>query len=205
MAQTGIEFEPKVGAASTRITIRTVVPDGAQVLFGGKPVSVVEEAKGIYSFLVPATASGTAFVEILQNCPVYNDGEFATIEDKKTRDTTTLVLQPGQPLVFGNGEHRQGIRFEHGRPTLVPLPPGTDPIAAGVTVHNEASDSQAYAYLLATLAGPKFPMPLGVFRCVGRPTYEDLLQDQVDESLQQRGRGDLRALLGSGDTWTVGA
>ena len=64
VAQTGIEFEPKVGAANTRITIRTMVPDGAQVLFGGKPVGVVEEAKGIYSFLVPVTASGTAFVEI---------------------------------------------------------------------------------------------------------------------------------------------
>jgi len=67
VAQTGIEFEPKVGAASTRVTIRTTVPAGGQVLFGGKPVSVIEEAKGIYSFQVPATASGTAFVEIAKD------------------------------------------------------------------------------------------------------------------------------------------
>ena len=66
-AQDGIEFEPKVGAASTRVTIRTTVPAGAQVLFGGKPVSVIEEAKGIYSFQVPATAYGTAFVEIAKD------------------------------------------------------------------------------------------------------------------------------------------
>jgi hypothetical protein len=64
VAQSPLEFEPKVGAASTRVTIRATVPEGAQVLFGGKPVGVVEEAKGIYSFLVPATAHGTAFVEI---------------------------------------------------------------------------------------------------------------------------------------------
>ena len=64
VAQDGLEFEPKVGAANTRVTIRTTVPEGGQVLFGGKPVSVVEEAKGIYSFLVPPTAYGTAFVEI---------------------------------------------------------------------------------------------------------------------------------------------
>jgi hypothetical protein len=63
-AADGLEFEPKVGAANTRVTIRTNVPEGAQVLFGGRPVSVIEEAKGIYSFQVPAAASGTAFVEI---------------------------------------------------------------------------------------------------------------------------------------------
>ena len=66
-AQDGIEFEPKVGAASTRVTIRTTVPAGGQVLFGGRPVSVIEEAKGIYSFQVPATAYGTAFVEIAKD------------------------------------------------------------------------------------------------------------------------------------------
>ncbi len=64
VAQDSLEFEPKVGAANTRITIRTNVPEGAQVLIGGKPVSLVEEAKGIYSFLVPASVTGAAFVEI---------------------------------------------------------------------------------------------------------------------------------------------
>lgn len=63
-AQDTLEFEPKIGAANTRVTIRTAVPEGAQILFGGKPVGVVEEAKGIYSFLVPAAAYGTSFVEI---------------------------------------------------------------------------------------------------------------------------------------------
>jgi hypothetical protein len=64
VAQDSLEFSPKVGAANTRITIRTTVPEGAQVLMGGKPVSLVQEAKGIYSFLVPASVTGAAFVEI---------------------------------------------------------------------------------------------------------------------------------------------
>ena len=176
---------------------------GASATFVARTVDV--DAKHLQETLHRAHAhKGTAFVEILQNCPVYNDGEWAEIEDRKSRSGATLVLQQGQPLVFGEGDDRQGIRFEHGRPMLVPLPPGTDPLAAGVTVHNEASDSQAYPYLLATLARPKFPLPLGVLRAVTRPTYEDLLQDQMDEALEQRGRGDLRKLLHSGDTWTVG-
>ena len=177
---------------------------GAGATFVARTVDV--DAKHLQETLHRAHAhKGTSFVEILQNCPVYNDGEFAEIEDKKTRDVTTLVLQQGQPLVFGEGDSRQGIRFEHGRPRLVPLAPGTDPIEAGVTVHDERTDSAAYSYLLASLMRPKYPTPIGVFRCVGRPTYEDMLQDQVDEALQQRGRGDLKALLNSGDTWTVGA
>lgn len=65
-AQERLEFEPKVGATGTRITLRTTLPEGAQILFGGRPAGAVEEAKGIYSFLVPAGASGTAFVEIVR-------------------------------------------------------------------------------------------------------------------------------------------
>jgi hypothetical protein len=64
LATDALEFEPKVGAANTRVTVRTTVPEGGQILFGGKPVGVVEEAKGIYSFLVPAAAYGTSFVEV---------------------------------------------------------------------------------------------------------------------------------------------
>ncbi|MCU0668453.1 MAG: 2-oxoacid:ferredoxin oxidoreductase subunit beta [Myxococcota bacterium] len=147
---------------------------------------------------------GTAFVEILQNCPVYNDGEWAAIEDKKTRVDAGLPLEHGQPLVFGSKGQRRGIRIEHGVPTVVPLRDDEDPVAAGITVHDEKHESPAYAFALATLAPPVFPIPTGVLRAVERPSYERLLEDQVTGAIAARGPGSLAKLLHSGDTWTVG-
>jgi 2-oxoglutarate ferredoxin oxidoreductase subunit beta len=135
---------------------------------------------------------------------VYNDGEWAAIEDKKTRVDAGLPLEHGQPLVFGSkGQHR-GIRIEHGVPTVVPLRDDEDPVAAGITVHDEKHESPAYAFALATLAPPVFPIPTGVLRAVERPSYERLLEDQVTGAIAARGPGSLAKLLHSGDTWTVG-
>jgi 2-oxoglutarate ferredoxin oxidoreductase subunit beta len=146
---------------------------------------------------------GAAFVEILQNCPVYNDGEWEKIEDKKTRVEAGLPLEHGKPLVYGPKGHRRGIRIDHGVPTVIALRDDEDPIAAGVTVHDEKHESPAYAFALATLAPPVFPIPVGVLRAVERPTYERLLAGQIDTAVQQRGEGDLAKLLASADTWTV--
>jgi len=90
-------------------------------------------------------------------------------------------------------------------PRVVPLADDADPRQAGITLHDEHAASAGYAFALASLARPEFPVPIGVFRAVERPTYESLLQGQVDQAVRQRGAGDLAALLGSGDTWTVEA
>jgi 2-oxoglutarate ferredoxin oxidoreductase subunit beta len=146
---------------------------------------------------------GTAFVEILQNCPVYNDNEWMEVEDRKTRAESALVLQDGEHLVFGPKGARRGIRIVDGVPSVVTLADDADPGAAGVALHREGHESPAYAFALASLTRPDFPLPIGVFRAVPKPTYEALLQDQVDEAIRARGPGDLGALLHSGDTWTV--
>jgi 2-oxoglutarate ferredoxin oxidoreductase subunit beta len=146
---------------------------------------------------------GTAFVEILQNCPVYNDDEWIEVEDRKSRPTAALGLADGQPLVFGEKGTRRGVRIVDGLPSIVALPEGTDPVAAGVAVHNERHETPAYAFALATLQRPKFPLPIGVFRAVETPTYDALLESQVQDAIKRRGQGDLKALLNSGDTWTV--
>jgi 2-oxoglutarate ferredoxin oxidoreductase subunit beta len=148
---------------------------------------------------------GTAFVEILQNCPVYNDDEWLEVEDKKTRVEASLKLADGQPLAFGPPGHRRGIRIENGIPSVVDLAEGTDPVAAGVAIHHERHESPAYAFALASLQRPSFPLPIGVFRAVEKPTYEALLEEQVKEAIARRGPGNLEKLLGSGDTWKVGA
>jgi 2-oxoglutarate ferredoxin oxidoreductase subunit beta len=175
---------------------------GAGATFVARTVDV--DAAGLQEVLRRAHAHrGTAFVEILQNCPVYNDGEWEVIEDKRTRVEAALPLEHGKPLVFGAKGHRRGIRFEHGVPNLIELADDQDPIAAGVTVHDERVERPAYAFALASLTPPAFPTPVGVLRAVERPSYERMLDAQIAEAIQQRGAGDLRALLHSGDTWTV--
>jgi 2-oxoglutarate ferredoxin oxidoreductase subunit beta len=146
---------------------------------------------------------GAAFVEILQNCPVYNDGEWERIEDKKTRVEAGLPLEHGAPLVWGPKGRRRGIRIEHGVPQVVALLDDQDPVAAGITVHDEKHESPAYAAALATLAPPEFPIPVGVLRAVERPSYEALLGRQIEDATLAKGAGDLRKLLHGGDTWTV--
>jgi 2-oxoglutarate ferredoxin oxidoreductase subunit beta len=148
---------------------------------------------------------GTAFVEILQNCVVYNDNEWIEVESKKSRVDASLVLENGQPLVTGSKGKRRGIRIEAGIPSVVELADDADPIAEGIAVHNQRHDSPAYAFALASLQRPDFPLPIGVFRAVERPTYDSMLEDQVTQAVERRGDGDLRALLHSGDTWTVEA
>jgi len=146
---------------------------------------------------------GAAFLEILQNCPIYNDGEWEEVENRKSRVEAALVLEDGEPLVFGPKGARRGIRIEDGVPSIVALGDDDDPVAKGIAIHDESHQSPSYAFALATLARPDFPLPIGVFRAVEKPCYETLLQSQVDAATQERGPGDLAALLHSGDTWTV--
>jgi len=146
---------------------------------------------------------GTAFVEILQNCPVFNDGAWEEVENRKTRGETALVLEQGKPLVFGTPGGRKGIAVDQGVPSIVDLADDDDPVQRGVVVHDESYETTSYAYALATLKRPEFPLPVGVIREVHKPCYEDMLQEQVDDAIERRGEGNLRDLLHSGDTWEV--
>jgi 2-oxoglutarate ferredoxin oxidoreductase subunit beta len=175
---------------------------GASATFVARTVDV--DAKHLQQTLRRAHEhKGTAFVEILQNCPVFNDNEWIEVENKKTRSDAALVLEDGQPLVTGSKGQRRGIRIENGIPSVVDLGDDEDPVAAGVAVHNERHDSPAYAFALASLERPNFPVPIGVFRSVERTAYNEMLDEQVRQAIEKRGEGDLHALLNSGDTWTV--
>ena len=98
---------------------------------------------------------------------------------------------------------RQGIVFKDGIPSVIDLADDDDPIDRGIVVHDERPNASSYAGVLATLRRPDFPVPVGVFRAVEKPTYEEMLQAQVDSAIAERGRGDLKALLHSGDTWEI--
>jgi len=177
---------------------------GAGATFVARTIDV--DAKHLQQTLRRAHAHpGAAFVEILQNCPVYNDDEWIEVEDRKTRTDSALVLEDGQPLVYGAAERRRGIRIEDGVPSVVELGEDDDPVAKGIAIHYERHETPAYAFALASLQRPAFPLPIGVFRAVESATYDELLQAQVDSARARRGPGDLAALLRSGDTWTVDA
>ncbi len=146
---------------------------------------------------------GTAFVEILQNCPVYNDNEWVEVENRKSRVDAALVLEEGKPLVFGTPGNRRGIKIHDGIPSVIALSDDADPIEAGVAIHYERYETAGYAFALASLSRPNFPLPIGVFRAVDRPSYDQMLHQQVERAVEKRGEGTLFGLLHSGDTWTV--
>ena len=177
---------------------------GAGATFVARTVDV--DAHHLQEMLRRAHAhKGASLIEILQNCPVYNDGEWDAVEDKSTRDESALRLVHGEPLVFGPAGRQRGIRIEDGTPRVVPLEDGADPRESGIVVHDDFSPSVSYAFALASMAPPEFPTPVGIFREVTRPAYDELLEQQVREAVAERGPGDLKALLESGATWTVEA
>jgi 2-oxoglutarate/2-oxoacid ferredoxin oxidoreductase subunit beta len=138
---------------------------------------------------------GTVFIEMLQNCPVFNDGVWEGVKDDPANKQ--IVLAEGKPLVFANGT--KGIRLGAG---LVPeICDASDP---NVLVHTERG-SLLYANLLSQLVQPAFPMPMGVLYRSEKPTYESLAHAQVDEAIAKQGAGDLTKLMYSGMVWEVGA
>ena len=147
-----------------------------------------------------ATHKGTSFVEIYQNCNIFNDGAFEYATGKDTKDDTTLYLEHGKPLIFGK-ERDKGIRLNGMDPQIVTL--GNGIAEDDLLFHDEKQAEPSLAYLLSRMHYPEFPEPLGVFRCVDRPTYEDLLMNQVHEAVQNQGEGKLEDLYDNGESWTV--
>ncbi len=146
-----------------------------------------------------AEHKGTAFVEIYQNCIVFNDGAFESVTDKAVRSERLLVLEHGKPLVFGK-ERKKGLRL---RPDFSPEVVEVDGDTSGLLVHDETRQEEAYHFMLSRLKGPDFPEPIGVIRAVREPTYEELVTEQGRMACEQWGEGDLRKLLYSGETWVV--
>ena len=145
-----------------------------------------------------AAHKGTSFVEVLQNCVLFNDGAWDRITEKE--EEHALFLEHGQPLVFG-ADRDHGIRLDGLRPEIVKLGNGVS--EADLLVHDEAADPPALPYLLSRMDGTETPLPLGVLRCVERPTYEEQLLSQEETSVADQGPGDLAKALAAGETWKI--
>jgi len=143
---------------------------------------------------------GAAFVEIYQNCNVFNDGAFDLLRDKPQGVHNQIRLEHGKPILFDE-ENRCVAVGENGRLILA----GVDDVAPDSIVVHDAHGRPSLAFALAHLAhGPTEPTCIGVFREVERPVYGQAMDKQIELATERLGRGDLAALLHSGDTWTVG-
>jgi 2-oxoglutarate/2-oxoacid ferredoxin oxidoreductase subunit beta len=141
---------------------------------------------------------GAAFVEILQNCNVYNDGAFDHVRDEKEN---RIVLEHARPIRFGAAAER-GVRLRpDGSVEIVDV---ADVGEEALLVHDAHAKGAAIAFALGRLGYPEpGPLPIGVLRDVARPVYDELLSAQLDEARAARGEGDLDALLHAGDTWQI--
>ena len=147
-----------------------------------------------------ARHKGTAFTEIFQNCNIFNDGAWEPYREKELRDDNLLHLRHGQPLVFGKNADK-GIRMRAAFvPEVVELKDGIT--TADLIVHDEKGPA-AYAFMLAQMEAPAFPVPVGVYRNIDAPIFDAAMHDQVAQVTAKKGPGDLRKLIYSGDTWEV--
>ena len=144
---------------------------------------------------------GAAFVEVYQNCNVFNDGAFEKITRRDARPSMLMPLVHGQPIRFGAEGERGVVQRSDGRLEIVDV---ADVGEDALLVHDEGREDPGLAFALSRLSrGPYEPTPIGVFRAVERPEYGDQMARQITDAQEQRGMGDLGALLRSGSSWTV--
>ncbi len=149
-----------------------------------------------------AAHSGTAVVEIYQNCNIFNDNAFKSFTDKALRDDRTVALEHGQPVVFGK-EGNKGLRLNaHMQAEVVTI--GEDGITEqDLLVWDKHHGSRAVAMAMATMDEHTLPVPIGVFRSRIQPSFEDAMTAQANAAKETHGSQDLQELLNGADTWEV--
>jgi len=146
-----------------------------------------------------AAHKGTAFLEILQNCNVYNHLAWNVVYDKESKLMYELRLEHGKPLLFGPADARKAVVMDGVTPKVVDAGSVAD---NALWIHDEKNVNAAK--LLADLFAPSFPVPIGVLTAVEAPIYEEVMLDQEQRAISDRGPGSIAKLLTSGDTWKIG-
>jgi 2-oxoglutarate/2-oxoacid ferredoxin oxidoreductase subunit beta len=145
---------------------------------------------------------GTAFLEIYQNCNIFNDGAFSLLTEKDTKDDNILYLEHGKPMVFGK-DLDKGIKLDGAKPIIVDLTTGSF-TKDDILVHDEFSTEPILAMILAHITDdPAFPTPIGVFRQIQAETFDGAIESQIDFVTEKRGKGNLKKVLFGANTWEV--
>ncbi|MFB6457731.1 2-oxoacid:ferredoxin oxidoreductase subunit beta [Chitinophaga sp. Hz27] len=146
---------------------------------------------------------GASFLEIYQNCNIFNDGAFEVFTEKSSKGDETIFVEQGKPLVFG-AQKNKGVRLDGLRPVVVEL--GTEYSESDLWIHDE-NDFYKAQLLTRMFDDPRveghLPRPFGVFYQAHRPTYEDIMAFQVSDLLERKGPGDLDKLFAGNETWTI--
>jgi 2-oxoglutarate ferredoxin oxidoreductase subunit beta len=173
---------------------------GAEASFVARTID--SDRKHLTSVLrAAADHRGTAFIEIYQNCPIFNDDAFAPLTSPGSRDDRLIRLEHGKPVRFGPGGSLGLRSTRQGCLEAVPVAE-TDP--ESLLVHDAHTPDPAYAFALSRLDTTEFShTPIGVFRQVVRPSYDDMMAAQLEDAQARQGEGDLAALLAGPDTWQV--
>jgi 2-oxoglutarate ferredoxin oxidoreductase subunit beta len=148
-----------------------------------------------------AAHRGAAFLEVYQNCNIFNDGAFDGFKERAVRDERTVELVDGAPLTFAKGT--KGIRLNGLRPEVVELGDGSPWTEDDLLRHREDLPDPTHATLLSRMQYPDMPVAVGVLRDVRKPTYDSMLADQIASARARSGPGDLHKLIYSGDMWEV--
>jgi 2-oxoglutarate ferredoxin oxidoreductase subunit beta len=176
---------------------------GAEATFVARTMDT--DRKHLTSVLrAAAEHRGTALVEIYQNCPIFNDGAFELLKDRNETEARIVHLQDGEPVRVGTD--KLVARGDSGELTVVAAE-GAD--MSRVVVHDAGADDPSMAFQLSRLDDPSMAhVPMGIFRDVSRPTYDDLVRGQIDDAVTTAGGPatdtDIATLLHGKDTWTVG-
>ncbi|HEY5653856.1 MAG TPA: thiamine pyrophosphate-dependent enzyme [Pontiella sp.] len=148
-----------------------------------------------------AEHAGTAFVEILQSCVIFNKKAWAEVTDRSNREDRLLYLEQGKPLIFGE-KRNKGIVLRGTDPVVVTI--GEQGVKkSDLVVHDMYRENPVYASMLAKMDYPDFPIPVGIYRAVKKPVYEQELDAQIKEVTALKGRRNLQALLRGSEYWTV--
>ena len=148
-----------------------------------------------------AKHKGISFLEVYQNCNIFNDHAFDYFAERSVRQDKVLYLEDGKPMIFGK-DRNKGIRMNGAHPEVVTI--GENGITeADILVHNINLEDPSVAFMLARMEQPDFPQPVGVFRAVERPSYDKMMADQIDSAIAKSGPGNLEKLIYTGDMWTV--
>ncbi len=144
---------------------------------------------------------GTAFVEILQSCVIFNKDAWKDVSDRSCREDRLLYLEQGKPLIFGE-QRNKGIILKGTTPEVVAI--GEQGITEkDLVVHDRYSEDPVYAAMLTEMDLPDFPVPVGIFHAAKKPVYEEELEEQIKQVTALKGRRNLQALLRGSEYWTV--